>query len=105
IVHRADEGVGATQKQPYGIDRRIAAAERSTSSSLVAQFETEMRVAAMLCQVVPASQSVPSRWTRATVSRVASSLPLNRTRTWLTTTSFRISRSEEHTSELQSRFG
>ena len=30
------------------------------SSSLVAQFDTEMRIAAMPCHVVPAIQHVPS---------------------------------------------
>src|SRR5205823_12826476 len=40
---------------------RIASAERSTSSSLVAQFEIDKRIAAMPCHVVPAIQQVPSR--------------------------------------------
>ena len=40
--------------------RRIASIERSTSSLVVAQLETEMRIASMPCQVVPLSQQVPS---------------------------------------------
>lgn len=40
---------------------RIASTERSTSSSVVVQFETEMRMRRCPCQVVPPSQQVPSR--------------------------------------------
>ncbi len=44
--------------------RKIACAESSMSFSVVDQFETETRMAAMLCQVVPPSQQVPSCCTR-----------------------------------------
>ena len=54
--------------------RRIAATERSASASVVDQFETEIRIAAMPCQVVPPSQQVPSAWTAATTSRVNASM-------------------------------
>ena len=37
---------------------RIAPADRSTSSSLVRQFETEIRIAALPCQTVPESQKI-----------------------------------------------
>ena len=47
---------------------RIAPAERSTSSSLVRQFETEIRIAALPCQTVPESQHVPSSCTPFTVA-------------------------------------
>ena len=43
---------------------RIAARERSMSSSVVDQLTIEMRIAAMPCHVVPDSQHVPSAWTR-----------------------------------------
>ena len=46
--------------------RRIAAAERSTSASVVAQPDTEMRIASRPCQTVPPTQHVPSAWMRAT---------------------------------------
>jgi hypothetical protein len=42
------------------MQRRIAAADFSTSSAVVDQFETEIRIAAFSCHVVPASQQVPS---------------------------------------------
>ena len=53
--------------------RSIDANERSTSSLLVAQLETEMRIAATPCQVVPLSQQVPSRWTASMTARVCAS--------------------------------
>lgn len=40
--------------------RIIAATLRSTSSSVVAQQETEIRIAVCPCQIVPAHQQVPS---------------------------------------------
>src|SRR6185312_9890038 len=78
--------------------RRIASTERSASASVVLQFDTEIRIAARPCHVVPPSQHVPSSWTAETTRRVnasvaASSPPPggeNRTSTWLSTTSFRI---------------
>ena len=48
---------------PPAAARMIASTERSTSSAVVAQFETEMRIAAIPCQVVPLNQHVPSSWT------------------------------------------
>jgi hypothetical protein len=39
---------------------RIDSADRTASCSDVAQFDTEMRMAAMPCHVVPLSQQVPS---------------------------------------------
>ena len=59
---------------------RIAPAERSTSSSLVRQFETEIRIAALPCQTVPESQHVPSSCTPFTVASVSASSPPKRTR-------------------------
>jgi hypothetical protein len=44
--------------------RKIACAESSMSLSVVDQFETDTRMAAMLCQVVPPSQQVPFCCTR-----------------------------------------
>ena len=70
--------------------RAIAAAERSTSSSVVAQFEIDTRSTYSSFQVVPPSQQVPSRWTAATAARLASSPPGRRTSTWLSTTSLTI---------------
>ena len=68
------------------------------SASVVDQFETEIRIAAMPCHVVPPSQHVPSAWTAAMTraGEVVGVLVLpppggeNRTRTWLRTTSLRI---------------
>ena len=68
----------------------IASADRSMSASVVAQLETEMRMAAMPCHVVPPAQHVPSSWTAAMTARVRSSLSSKRTSTWLSTTSLRI---------------
>jgi len=45
---------------PSAAARMIASIECSTSSEVVAQFETEMRIAAIPCQVVPLNQHVPS---------------------------------------------
>lgn len=56
--------------------RRIAATERSTSSSVVDQLLTETRSAALPSQVVPLSQQVPSAWTASTMCRVLASSPL-----------------------------
>ena len=52
---------------------RMAAAERSMSSSVVCQPETEMRIAARPAHVVPPSQHVPSRWTASMTARVRAS--------------------------------
>src|SRR5262249_2237438 len=68
---------------------RTAAAERSTSSRVVRQFETEMRIACSPCQSVPPSQQVPSSCTRRITSAVRSPSS-KRTSTWLSTTSLRI---------------
>ena len=70
--------------------RTIAARLRSTSSSVVAQEDTLMRIAARPCQTVPPHQHVPSACSSAIARRVCSAEP-NETRTWLSTTSFRIS--------------
>jgi hypothetical protein len=51
--------VGAAD-QLWRAARRIASTLRSTSASVVLQFDTEMRMAALPCQVVPPSQLVPS---------------------------------------------
>ena len=64
---------------------RIAAAERSTSASVVDQFETLIRIASRPRQTVPPTQHVPSAWIRATALGGAA------TSTWLSTTSLRIS--------------
>lgn len=40
--------------------RRIASADTSMSASVVDQFEIEIRIACMPCQVVPPNQQVPS---------------------------------------------
>ena len=70
---------------------RMASADRSTSSADVRKLETEIRIAARPCQSVAPSQQVPSACTRLTTSRVVSSSSSKRTRTWLRTTSLRIS--------------
>ena len=49
----------------------MASAERSMSSSVVCQPETEIRIAARPFQVVPPSQHVPSRWTAAMTAAVS----------------------------------
>jgi HD-GYP domain-containing protein (c-di-GMP phosphodiesterase class II) len=73
--------------------RRMAAAARSMSSSLVDQLETEMRMAVRPCQRVPPSQQVPSACTRAMVASVRASpssltaAPPTRASTWLSVTS------------------
>src|SRR3546814_6191909 len=96
----------------------MAAAELSTSASLVAQELMLIRIAARPFQVVPPHQQVPSSWIAAMTRCVRASSP-KATTTWFSTTSLRISappalsspaicrawrqlRSEEHTSELQS---
>ncbi len=65
----------------------MAVSERSTSSSLVAQEDTSMRVAVWPCQTVPPHQHVPSDWICAIARWVVSASP-NDTSTWLRTTSF-----------------
>ena len=47
----------------------IALALFTMSSSAVDQFDTEIRMAALPCQVVPLSQQVPSSWTPRTTAR------------------------------------
>lgn len=53
----------------------IAATLRSTSSSVVAQHDTEMRMALCPCHSVPPHQQVPSDWMAAITRRVSSALP------------------------------
>src|SRR5207244_7102527 len=54
---------------------RIAARLRSTSSSVVAQLETLIRIAVLPCHWVPPNQQVPSSCTPAMIRRVSSALP------------------------------
>jgi hypothetical protein len=92
-----DEPSWRTAIGPPAVDRAtaasvaatIAAADRSTSASVVDQLLIEIRSAAMPCHVVPPAQQVPSAWSRAIVSRVVASGsgPSTRTSTWLSTTS------------------
>ena len=75
---------------------RMAATDWSTSASLVDQFDTEMRMAAIPCQVVPLSHSVPPAWTAddlAGAAVVVAARVRKRTSTWLSTTSLRTSTS------------
>src|SRR5437773_9285055 len=58
---------------------RIAAADLSISASVVDQFDTEIRIACMPCQVVPPAQHVPSDWTRRITSAVCTSESAKRT--------------------------
>ena len=60
----------------------IASSGRSTSWLVVAQLETEMRIATVRCQVVPPSQHVPSRWT-ASILRSARTRLLIRELAWV----------------------
>jgi hypothetical protein len=53
--------------------RTMASTDRSTSSAVVDQLQTEIRIAAFPCQVVPPSQQVPSSCTAFTVARVRES--------------------------------
>src|SRR5580658_1557962 len=55
--------------------RTIAARLRSTSSSVVAQQDTLMRMAAWPCHSVPPHQQVPSFWTAATTRLVVAASP------------------------------
>ena len=63
----------------------IASTERSTSASVVDQFETEIRNSRSPRHVVAPSQQVPSSCTRRSTRSVGSSSP-TRTSTWLSTT-------------------
>jgi hypothetical protein len=58
----------------------IASTERSTSSNVVRQLHTEMRMQRTSCQVVALTQHVPSAWIARTI---ASTSPSGRTSTWL----------------------
>ena len=69
--------------------RTIAATLRSMSSSVVAQQDTLIRMAAWPCHSVPPHQQVPSLWSAAITRLVAAACP-NETSTWFSTTSFRI---------------
>ena len=51
----------------------MAAADFSTSSAVVDQFETEMRIACSPFHSVPLSQQMPSSCTRSIVARVRGS--------------------------------
>ncbi len=51
----------------------MASAERSMSSAVVCQPDTETRMAARPAHVVPPSQHVPSRWTASMTARVRAS--------------------------------
>jgi hypothetical protein len=53
--------------------RRIASTDRSTSSVVVDQLDTEILIAAFPCQVVPPSQQIPSSCTSFTTARVRAS--------------------------------
>ena len=53
--------------------RMIDATDTSTSVSVVDQFDTDIRIASMLCHRVPPSQQTRSSWTSRMVSRVAAS--------------------------------
>src|ERR1051326_9126075 len=55
--------------------RIMASTLRSTSSSVVAQQETEMRMAVCPCHTVPPHQQVPSAWIPAITRRVSSGVP------------------------------
>src|SRR4051812_14568223 len=77
--------------------RRIAAAERRTSSSVVRQFETEIRMACSPFHCVPLNQQVPSSCTRVTTSAGT------RTSTWLSMTSLRTVRPPAESNSAKSR--
>src|ERR1017187_5214770 len=68
----------------------IAARLRSTSSFVVAQDETLIRIAVCPCHLVDPHQQVPSAWRRSMVRNVRSAEP-KETNTWLMTTSFSTS--------------
>ena len=68
--------------------RRATARRRPPSSGSSRPRSASPRGPASRCAP---SQQVPSSWTRRTTSRVVSSSSPKRTRTWLRTTSFRIS--------------
>src|SRR3546814_11987789 len=67
----------------------MAAAELSTSASLVAQELMLIRIAARPFQVVPPHQQVPSSWIAAMTRCVRASSP-KATTTWLSPTSLRL---------------
>jgi hypothetical protein len=64
----------------------MAAALRSTSSSVVAQLDTLMRIAVWPRHTLTPHQHVPSAWMAAMVRRVISASP-NVTSTWFSATS------------------
>src|ERR1019366_5192321 len=66
----------------------MASRLRSTSSRVVAQEDTLIRMAVRPCHVVGPHQQVPSRWMRSITRRVVSASP-NETSTWLRTTSLK----------------
>lgn len=53
----------------------MAAGLRSTSSSVVAQLETEIRIAVCPCDTVPPHQQVPSSCMAAIMRRVPCAVP------------------------------
>jgi hypothetical protein len=83
----ADPAPHARWSQTTAATRRMASSDRSTSSSVVAQEHTLMRIAVWPCQTVPPHQQVPSRWIPAITRRVRSGSPKD-TSTWFSTTSF-----------------
>ena len=87
-ARRAPSGLRALRADPR--DPRMASRLRSTSSSVVAQDDTLMRIAVRPCQTVMPHQHVPSACTPATTRCVSAGSP-NETSTWLRTTSLRIS--------------
>src|SRR5271157_619785 len=63
-------------RRRYPLQARIMASRlRSTSSGVVAQEETLMRMAVRPCQVVGPHQQAPSRWMRSITRRVVPASP------------------------------
>ena len=88
--HTAPRSVSGRRLRLAAATRRIAATERSTSASVVDQFDTETRISRRPRQVVPPSQQVPSRCTPSMTRSVRASSP-KPTSTWLRTTSLTTS--------------
>src|SRR6185312_4299581 len=73
-----------------GTSSRNAASVRSTSSSDVCQFDTEIRIAGRPSQTVPLIHASPLACTAASAASVRSS-SANRNSTWLSSTVFSTS--------------